>query len=155
MTDKQKIIIAALAIAGAFVAGRYSDTVDTKTTIHAVTKTNVEDDTQKDKNTHETTKTITKKARDGSVTTVTTTDTVTELKSKEDKDTQIVKTLDKTVETKSGSKLNVSLLASYDITNPKVPSLGLSVSKEVLGPVTAGIFGYQNGVVGVSIGLDF
>jgi len=52
--------------------------------------------------------------------------------------------------------LSVSLLASVDSTARVVkPIYGINVSKEVFGPFTAGAFGLTNGIVGLSVGINF
>lgn len=52
--------------------------------------------------------------------------------------------------------LNVSALVANDFSTSIIrPVYGVSVSKEVLGPVTVGVFGLTSGVVGVSLGLNF
>ncbi len=54
------------------------------------------------------------------------------------------------------SVLSVSALATV---NPKLgryePVYGISVSKEVFGPFTAGAFGLTNGTLGLSLGINF
>ncbi len=54
------------------------------------------------------------------------------------------------------SVLNLSALATVD---PKagryVPIYGISVTKEVFGPFTAGAFGLTNGTLGLSVGINF
>ncbi len=53
-------------------------------------------------------------------------------------------------------KLNVSVLVANDFSkNSLQPLYGVSISKEVLGPVTAGAFALTNGTIGVSIGINF
>lgn len=52
-------------------------------------------------------------------------------------------------------KLNVSGLVGVSIHDPGLPIYGISASKEVLGPITVGVFGLTNGLVGVSIGFNF
>lgn len=54
------------------------------------------------------------------------------------------------------AKTNVGLLVANDFTN-SIPKLiyGVSVSKELLGPITIGVFGYADRRIGVSIGLNF
>lgn len=52
--------------------------------------------------------------------------------------------------------LNVSALVGNDFSKRLIqPIYGVSVSKEVLGPITAGVFGLTNGIVGLSIGINF
>jgi len=78
-------------------------------------------------------------------TTVTTTDNSTQVKT--DTNTAIV--------TKSPT-LNISGLVANDFSRGILqPVYGASVSKQVMGPVTAGVFGLSNGIIGLSIGLNF
>lgn len=54
------------------------------------------------------------------------------------------------------STLNLSALAGNDFSHPQIlPIYGLSVSKSLLGPITVGAFGLTNGVVGLSVGINF
>lgn len=61
------------------------------------------------------------------------------------------------IETKvSTSKTNVSLLASVDYSESVIkPIYGISVSRELIGPITLGVFGMSNMTLGVSIGINF
>lgn len=76
--------------------------------------------------------------------------------------TKITETIDSKTKTKTlvqvpqTKRLNVSVLVANDFSNsvPK-PLYGVSVTKEVLGNVTLGIFGLTSGVIGGSIGYDF
>lgn len=159
MTDKTKIILSVISLAVAFAVGRYSSNeAETKVMKESiVSKTNTVEQEQKDKSVHEVTKTVSKKAKDGSSVTMTTTDMTTEVKDKDQKEVDTIKKEDKLVTDtkKPGSRLNISVLASINLAAPKVPTVGLLVSKEILGPVTAGVFGYSNSVIGFSLGLDF
>lgn len=53
------------------------------------------------------------------------------------------------------STVNISALIGTELTHGIQPLYGLSVSKEVLGNITAGVYGLNNGILGVSIGLNF
>ncbi len=51
---------------------------------------------------------------------------------------------------------NISALVANDFSKRLIePVYGLSVSKEVLGPITVGVFGFTNTTVGVSVGISF
>lgn len=115
-------------------------------------KSGIKTDIVQDKNTHTQTKTVTVKQPDGKVETTTTTDTVTLTKETENKDVQSSTTV-----TASKSKINVSAMVQYDIFHPSFsgPAYGLSVSKEVLGPITVGAYGLTNGTIGITVGVDF
>lgn len=88
--------------------------------------------------------TTTVKKPNGEVKTVTVSDTVSTTKS--DSSTK------SSVTTKKS--LNVSLFGGYNLYTPK-PIYGLSVTKQVFGPVTVGAWGLNNGTLGVSVGLEF
>lgn len=51
--------------------------------------------------------------------------------------------------------LNVSVLGGVTLTRGSTIIYGLSVSKEIAGPITTGLFGLSNGTLGLSIGLNF
>lgn len=52
--------------------------------------------------------------------------------------------------------LNVSALVTNDFSDGEFkPVYGVSVSKEVLGPITIGAFGLTNGTIGLSVGVNF
>lgn len=152
MSTKTKIIIAIVALAVAFASGRYSVNAPTVKTTEDIAKT---DKSEENKNikTH---KVITEtKNKDGSDTTVTTIDqTVGDNKTDASTSQEHLK---QTVTPPKLNTLNISALGGFDLSKGGLPTptYGLSVSKEVLGPVTVGGFGLLNGVVGVSIGLNF
>lgn len=52
---------------------------------------------------------------------------------------------------------NISALIGNDFSRSGIlPLYGVSVSKEILGPVTLGVFGLiTNGVIGLSVGVNF
>ena len=104
---------------------------------------------QTDKDTHErTVTTIVKEPTGKTVTrTVTTKDTETRT------DADINKTTQTETETHPIRKpLNISAIIAIDHLKP---AYGLSVTKEIWGPITVGAFGLSTGVIGVTIGLDF
>lgn len=143
--NKYIIMIAIVVLLAAFAAGRYSvPKVNTKT--QSVVKV---DDT-KHENTNTNTHTVTITNPNGVVQTTTDTSTVT-------KTDEITKTQDKETATTTDSRktLNVSLLGNYNYQSPNGLDYGLSVSKEVIGPITAGVFLMKSGSIGLSIGLDF
>lgn len=148
MTNQSKIIIAALALAIAFSVGRFT-AVGTKTDVLDVKTTEKE---KEKKSVHTITKTTIVKQPDGATTTTIVADTKAETKEVDQKTSN----LHQEVVSTPGPKTNISLLGSYNIISPeKVPAVGLLVSREVIGPVTAGVFGLNNGTVGISIGINF
>ncbi len=52
-------------------------------------------------------------------------------------------------------KWNVSGLVANDFRSVLKPVYGASVSKEVLGPITIGLWGLSSATVGVSVGVNF
>lgn len=50
------------------------------------------------------------------------------------------------------SKVNLSLLGGTDFSRPVY---GLHVSKELIGPISVGLFGLTNKTVGLSLGINF
>lgn len=148
MLTKTEAAIITVGLIAAFAFGRYS-AQQTPAKTEVVTTDVKENQNVDDKK--KTTTTETKKP-DGTVTTVTTVDEDTTTKTNETEDS-ITKTQ---VTPPKASKLNVSVLGANDFSRGLLaPAYGLSVSKEVLGPVTVGVFGMMNGVVGISVGLDF
>lgn len=98
---------------------------------------------EKNKDTHKTT--IIEKSPDGKETT-----TITE-------DTKATTNLTKDTSIKVLAKpsINVSGLVGVDSMNSFKPLYGISLSKEFIGPITAGAWGLTNGTFGVSIGINF
>lgn len=136
ITFNVKAVITAIALAVViFFAGRYSvDTSPESSTVEEINKTK---DTKKE--------TTIVERPDGSKETHIVEETRTDTnKSRE--------SVSKPVDYKN--KFNISLLASYDFKEFK-PIYGISANKEVLGPLTLGVFGLTNGTVGLSVGMNF
>lgn len=147
MSTKTIVISVFTVFLVAFALGRYSVSapsvkIDKTTEIDENTKTNTD--------THKVT-TITEDCATGKKVTTITENTNT--KSEDKKDTDIK--LDKTVTPQKTSTLNVSALAGTGLFSSLNPVYGASITKELIGPITVGGFGLTNGVVGVSIGLNF
>lgn len=67
----------------------------------------------------------------------------------------IEKTVEKIVERKSDT-YGVSLLYGKAIRHfSEVPAYGLVIDKKFIGPVKLGVFGFTNGLVGLSVGVSF
>ena len=133
---RNKLLVVFLVLVGVFYCGRYSVTRE------GVKKIDIKTET-KDTETKKVT-TITKN-KEGEVKTVIVEDT----KSK-------TKDVSKAVSIASpGKTINISLLAAYNFKEPGLPIYGIMVSKQVFGPVTAGVFGLTNGTLGVSVGMEF
>ncbi len=72
------------------------------------------------------------------------------------KDTTVTTLTKETKTITKGSKVTISALGGLHLTNIKGPVVyGGHISRPILGPVTVGIFGLSNGIVGMSIGLQF
>jgi len=86
--------------------------------------------------------------RRGDTTTTTTTDDITTAVKIDDTQT-------KSAVLPRRSSMNVSALVGTDSIRYPTPVYGLSISKELIGPVTLGLWGLTNGTVGVSVGVNF
>ena len=137
LDTRVKFILSATLLVIAFGAGRHSAT--DPTTKEEETKV-----TEKDKS-HTKTVTTTTKEKDGSVQVVTIVDTTASKKVDEIKE---VKTSDK-------PRINIALLSGYNVLHPVGVEYGLSVSKQLLGPINVGVFGLTGGTIGVSLGMSF
>ncbi len=148
---KIKVIASLVCLIVSFAAGRYSVAPPT---IKTSVSTTENEQSVEAKNTHtKTTITETKKP-DGTDVKVTVTDQV------QNDDTKIkenmMQDVQQTITPPKKNTLNISILGSEDFSKGlSAPTYGLSVTKEVLGPVTVGGFALMSGVVGISIGLDF
>ena len=148
MQVKYKVIISVVVLAVAFASGRYSVNSSPNTKTTEVVKTNTQEQT--DQNKHIVT-VITKDCKTGKeVTTITEDDVVREKEAQ-----KTVTDLLQTVTQQQRSKFNVSALADVDLTSAFKPSYGISIEREVIGPITAGVYGLTNGVIGISIGVNF
>lgn len=127
-----------------FAGGEYFSSPKT-TTLEKTTQTDTQ--TKQNEVTHKKTTTV----QEGNKTTTTTIeDTQINTKSATDTDTKVYKTVILVKKT-----VNVSALVGYSLSTFPVPIYGISVSKELLGPVTVGVFGLTNGIVGISLGINF
>ena len=150
ISRKTKIIISIVVVATAFASGRYSvQSPKVKTEIQVSQQTQENDV----KNTHtKTTITETKKP-DGTDTKTTVIDQVANENDTEHQQTN--EQLKQTVTPPKLNTLNISVLGANDFRRGIAPTYGLSVSKQFIGPIRVGAFGLMNGIIGVSIGLDF
>lgn len=147
MNTKTTVIISAVSLAVAFAGGRYSVQAPS-----SKTKEVVQVDTTKDiaKNTKK--KTTIEKNPDGSTKTTIDEETTTDTSSVTNSLTKVSQSV---TAVRTGT-LNISALGGMDFSSsiPK-PIYGASVTKEIVGPVTLGAFGLMNGVVGLSVGVNF
>jgi len=149
LTLKYKISGAVAILLVTFALGRYSVNVVSVKTKESVAQVDVKKDTQNVvTKTHE----VETKKPDGTVQTTIDT-TIQAVTKNDDKETQTDK-VDQTVTAAKTSTVNISLLAGYHYGDTS-PLYGASVSKELLGPITIGLFGLTNGTVGASVGVNF
>lgn len=174
MQSNNKYVIAGvvLAIITAFAVGRW--TAPSKTT--SLTQTNTQTDsksktdkdsktdTNRDKHIETTTTEVTHPDGTKETTTKTVQDTGTEKKTEvvthndQDNSTSKSTLIEKSVDGTQKGKLHVSLLGAMNIAhglNLDSPDYGAAVSKDVLGPVSVGLFGLKSGILGASVGLSF
>lgn len=162
MQTKYKVLIIVIVGATGVAVGRYTVPVKIKTEIKTVEviKTVTVQDTSADKKVHKETTTTTTTKPDGSKESKTTVVEDSDFK----KDTTIVKNEDdakfsdsKTEITKTGSRLNISALAGAPVSLHGLGNFtyGLHISRDLIGPVSVGLFGMSDGVAGISIGLTF
>src|SRR5271166_2264531 len=149
MTLKYKILAVITIVVTSFAIGRFTTPVKTvvQTKIVEVEKKVDNTDTKQNQ-----TETITKKP-DGTETTTIITNTDTKNTSVDT--TSVTDTSTKTV-TKESSKVTISALAGAPISLHGIglPTYGIAISKEILGPIGVGVFGFTDGVGGVSISLS-
>lgn len=142
METRTKIIIASLALLTVFAIGRFSSPTKIKTEIKTVEVEKIVTVVEH--------KTITIREKpDGTKETVIVSDTNTDSKSNS-KGTDTTKEV-----TGSKDKLTISGLIGMNYTAIGAPIYGLSVSKNLLGPIRVGLFGMTDKVAGISLGLDF
>jgi hypothetical protein len=139
LSNNWKVVVGILIIVVAFSFGRYTapTKVETKTVTVEVEKVKI------DRNRI----VIEKTNKDGSKIKITRSSSMT------DRNTQTSQQSTKLVENKSS--LNISALAGVDVTKPTGIVFGAHVSKQLIGPVSIGVFGLTNKTVGASIGLSF
>lgn len=143
LTTKNLVLFSFLGLVAAFALGRYS-----VKSINQTAEISKEEQINKDKESHSTTTVV--ELPNGEKHTTTTTDIVshTDVNKREDSTT--------TTQVNFRRPLNVSLLVSTEVSNiMNTPNYGISVTKEVFAMMTVGIFGFQNGTVGLSIGSNF
>ena len=152
MNTKTIIIVSIVALLTAFAFGRWSAPEKVKIqTIEVEKKT---DDKKVNIDDHKVT-TITETDKpDGTKvkTTIISDNRNTKITDKKTDDTTTTTT--KEID-RSTSKVTISALAAMNVTKFGLPIYGASVTKSILGPITVGAFGLQNGTVGMSLGLSF
>lgn len=156
MSTKYKVVLAAIALLGAFAAGRYlaPEKIKIEKQIVEVEKKSSNKDAEK--NTRKTT-TVTKTTYpDGRVEERTVVVEETDRKSSSTTVSEGSKTENEVTEvTHSSSRVTISALAGAPTSSLQLPVYGVAISKPVLGPITVGAWGLSSGVIGASLGLTF
>lgn len=134
-----KYIAAVIVVVIAYAAGRYTAPEKIKTEIKTVEVEKVVTKVQ-----HK--KVVIRENKDGSKETVIITDTKSDEKGKSNTDI-------KNKEVTNKGSFNISVLAGSSV--PINGVLGVSATKNVLGPITVGAWGLTNGTAGLSVGLNF
>lgn len=156
MGNKTKVIIAAVALLGAFAAGRWAapEKVKVEKVIVEVEKKTSEKDAKK--STKKTTTTTKITHPDGRIEESTTVVEETVRESSKSETTDKGKTESETTEiTRSSSRVTVSGLGAFSLSNGSGPIYGASITKPILGPITVGAFYLTPGILGGSLGLTF
>jgi len=143
MTTRNKIILSVVLLAISFVSGRFLTPEKTKTEVKTVTVEKVVTQVV-----HQ--KIYIKENPDGSKETTVVTDTNTDSKTNS-------KSNDETKEsTISKDRINISVLAGSNFPiNLSTPIYGISANKNILGPITGGVWALSDKTAGISIGLNF
>lgn len=129
-----------LMLIGCFYWGRY--TAPTK--IEIQTKTIEVEKVQQ----HQDTVIVEKVHKDGSK------ETTTRIVTDTNKNTTKASEQNKIVEKKSS--LNIYALGGIDVSNPANGfTIGAHISKQLLGPISLGVFGFTNKTAGISVGFNF
>lgn len=147
MDTKTKLTAVALLTLISFAAGRYTGQSET-----VKTDTKLTDDYSKAVSTHEQQVTQTTKEKDGTVITIVTTTKDTNTSNTDDKTSDVSKSVQIIA---SKAIVHLDLLAGLQTTLSRKPIYGASINKEILGPVSVGVFGLTNGTIGASIGITF
>lgn len=151
MNLKTKVGIGVGVVVAAFAAGRYTAPAPE---VKIVDQIKVNDTEVKNTKIKEHKVTVIEQTPTGAVTSTTTQDTDTEIV--DNKQSTATESIAQVSKPSPPSSVNVAALVGYNFRSPTLtPPLGVSVSKRVIGPVTLGVFGYDTGLIGISIGLDF
>ena len=163
MTNKQLTAIAAALVIVSFAFGRYSVPTSVKETSQVVnsdtkTKQDATDDNTDTRTSTTTTDTI---KPDGTNTHTVTQETDIDHDKKKDTsttDTQLQSKTETKEITRSGARTTIQGLGMVKVSSSfstLTPDYGMMVTRDVLGPINAGLFGYRSGNIGIAIGLSF
>lgn len=160
MNTKQTLLLVIIIFLVGLAVGHFS--LPAKIEVHEVTKSIDTDKKTDDKNiiidaNKDTVVTVTK-FPDGRIVTEThyVDKSVTTISDKKT-DNNISKTTDDktSVTTYNTQQYHLSLLAGKDVSNLTATTVGFSIDKKFIGPISLGVFGFTNKNVGLSIGLSF
>lgn len=161
MTTRVKAVIAAVALLGAYGAGRWASPTKVVTKVKTVQVVKTIDTSRSSLNRDRHVKTVVHFVRlpNGTVekTTTITQDSQTKTKRQTaDRELSVDQTDKSKHVTYAVPSLTVSLLGGVSVSTPiPTPVYGLSVSKRVIGPIGIGAWGLNNGTVGLSAGITF
>jgi len=155
-SNKSVVILVCIGLLVAFASGRWSAPDKIKTVVQTVTVEKKTDEKKTDTSDHKRYTTIETTKPDGTKTKTTTITDDRDIKSIDQStdNTSTTQTKSKEVD-KSSSKFTALFLAGLNITSPGIPIYGVSVSRNLLGPIVVGVFGMTNKTAGLSIGLTF
>jgi hypothetical protein len=155
MSTKYKVLIAVVGLAVSFAVGRYTTPVKVKTEIKTVEVDHKKEDLNINQDKHKETVVTETVKPDGTkeIITKTVEDTKREAEKTSETENQINKDRTKEV-TRSSGKITISVLGAGDIRRSGF-YYGAHVSKEILGPISLGVFGLSSGVAGCSVGISF
>ena len=156
MSTKSKIIITTVTIVVAYAFGYYEAPYKVKTITKTVEVEKKTDQTQTDTNRHKDTLTTITEKPDGTKETVTHTvdDVNRDTASKATDNITKSETKEKEV-TKSSGHLTLSALAGVNPFTPSLPTYGVHVTRDIIGPVNIGVWGLTDKTIGASVGLTF
>lgn len=141
-----KNIIVVVVIVTTFALGRYS-VQEPEVKLDIVT--DKQTDTHKVQNKKKIT-TITKDKDGKEVTTITEEDVITT-----DKNSNSTSKISETITPPKTNTINISALAGMSLDRFGTPVYGVSITKQLIGPITVGAFGLTDKTIGLSIGLNF
>lgn len=160
MSTKSKIVTTIIVLVVTFAFGRYTTPVKVVTKVETVEVEKKTSNTDTDSDAHKHKETTTTKVTRPDGTTETTTKSVEDTTHDQKTSQQVVDntTVDKTSSKeviKDSGRLNLSILAGVKAgawTDP--PVYGGSINKNLIGPITIGLWGLTNGTVGGSLGVS-
>jgi len=161
MSNKMKVAIVVVVISASYAFGRYTAPVKIKTETKIVEVEKKVESKKQDvsKDTHKTTTIVVERDPSGKTKETTIIDEKTDYDKKTNKDTVDEKLnssdTKKEVEKEKGHT-TIFAMTGVDMNNKSNGlAYGLGVNRTVFGPVTIGLWGLTNGIVGCSAGLEF